>query len=170
MPFTPQNDLGTVAGANCYVTLEFFQSYCADRNLSLDNYEEAAQQAAGINVTAMIDSSLWKGERLVEDQTTEFPRSCLYDRAGRLMEGLFTKLKHATCEYMYFALQNGGSLYVNPVISTNGMIATSESKKIGPLEKSTTYMATAPRTRRPCPSGDNLLKEFRLYASSGVIR
>ena len=165
-----QDDDGNVADANAYLALEEFQAYCVDRGLNIDAYDNDQQNAAIVIATAYIDNDRWAGELLNEVQVTQFPRSYLYDRAGRLVEGLFRQLKHGCAEYAYQSLLNGGRLELTPTFGTNGLIAVSETKKIGPLEKSTSYMAGSQYTKRPYPTADKLLAEFRKSVGQRVIR
>ncbi len=171
MALVLQTDDGTTANANAYISLAEFQSYCADHGLNLDDYDETEHQSPSILVaTAYIDTFAWNGRILYELQTTEFPRECLYDRSGRLVEGIFPKLKSACCEYAYQALLNGGRLELTPQVGPNGLIALSETKKLGPLEKTTSYMASAAMGNRSYPNADKLLAEFRKSIGPRVIR
>jgi hypothetical protein len=170
MSYTVQNDAGTVVDANVYQTLDEFKAYCADRAMDVSNYDDAAMQAANIIATAYIDNDAWKGELLTDEQTTQFPRACLYDRAGRQVQGIFRQLKQANSEYAYQALLNGGRLELTPQFGANGLIAVAETKKLGPIEKTTSYMAGGQYTRKPYPTADKLLAEFRKSTGQRVIR
>ena len=170
MAFTVQNDAGSVADANAYITLAEFNAYCTDRAMAIEDYDDDQRRAAIIVATAYIDNDPWNGELLTDEQTTQFPRACLYDRADRLAEGIFRQLKSGCSEYAFQALLNGGRLELTPTFGANGLIAVSESKKIGPLEKTTSYMASSQTTRKPYPAADKLLAEFRKSIGPRVIR
>lgn len=99
MAFTVQNDGGTQAGANAYADDAYYKAYWKDRGV-------VVTQGAGEIEAALIEAAdyldfaySYGGVRLLETQTTEFPRDALYRRDdGVEITGVPDLVKEAACE------------------------------------------------------------------------
>lgn len=105
MAFSVQNDTGTVTDANAYITVAEFHAYWADRNVDTSAMTDEQVQGRIVEATQYIDTRYQYAGHKVEgrDQTTEFPRDCLYDRFCNLVEGVPREVKQACAEYAYAA-------------------------------------------------------------------
>ena len=137
MAFVVEDGNGT-PGANSYAELFELEDYAVHR-LDLTGYSEAQQQAA-----LVIASSDWldgthalASRRLTETQGLHFPT---------VAHGLPTDIKIAAIKAALLELQ--GLLRVDlSAISQTGSIE-SESKGLGPLQKSVTYRAGSAQTSK----------------------
>lgn len=168
MAFQVQNDTGTQANANSYVTVDEFKTYIADRLIEIDG-GDAEIQAAAIQATDYIDLHNFKGSRLTDDQTTQFPRDDLYDDKYNLVEGIPAGLKSACFEYMLQVLKSQDLMPV-PTVDASGGVVVSKSSSVGPVSESITYQEGYVRTSRPFPKADALLRPFLKSSSGRVVR
>lgn len=101
-------------------------------------------------------------------QPLEFPRSGLFDRSGRSVNGIPLKLRQATAEYAVRAL--AAALAPDPESNSRLQPVTSFREKVGPIEEETTYAEGGqPVITVPYPDADRLLAEY-VTAAGGVIR
>lgn len=97
-------DGSCVSGANCYVTLDFADSYMRDTGRTdWSSLDEETRKACLINATKYIDSTYsrlgWKGARKYHRrQSLDFPRVELFDKDGDEVLGIPEELKQAVCE------------------------------------------------------------------------
>lgn len=161
MALTVQNDLGTVPNANGYIDLEYFQQYFQDRAIDISDFEDDQIKGAIVSATSYIDLKEFKGTKLEEDQTTEFPRDEMEDRYGNAVEGIPSNLKKATAEYARQACLNGGELAAAPTVAANGQQIQSFKEKVGPIEEETVYAANGSfMIFKPYPIADALIASF----------
>lgn len=165
MAFTVQSDEGDVADANAYIDVDFFTSYHTDRNVTAvvdSEYDETSIKGAIVGATDYMDNRFkLKGEKLDEDQTTEFPRD--------EWTGIPRKWKAACAEYALNGLVNG-KLAPTPEYDATGLQIASKREEVGPLKEETTYVQTSrPLLFKPYPAADMLMKEF-IASSTRVIR
>ena len=175
--------------ANGYITVDFLTDYLTDRGrLSENNFntaDNAAKEAAIIAASEYLDI-IWGprlgGHRLKPPSTSsstadsntqglEFPRSGLYDRAGRLVTGVPLRVEQATAEYAVRA--HSTSLFQDPTTDETGRTVTERSTRVGPIEESVRYEESSTVTQlvKPYPAADNLLSEYITGVSTGrVIR
>lgn len=143
MAFTPQDDAGSVAGANAYIDLAYFTAYHTDRNVTnvVDgNYETADIQAAIIKATDFIDSRYsFVGDRKSRDQTTEWPRYDAEDRDEYLIFGIPHQVQEACAELALAELETAGSLFPTIPTDASGRQIKSQSSKLDVLESSVEY-------------------------------
>lgn len=139
MALTVQNDTGTQAGADAYVSVATFESYSDNRNrttVSDGTYSDEAVEAAIRAATQYIDTiGRWKGVQVEDDQSTEFPRTGLTDWSGRTVSGIPQRVKDACCELAFKALSE--ELYED--LDRGGRVA---SESVGPI--SVSYFNDAP--------------------------
>lgn len=161
MAFTVEDGTG-VAGANSYVTLAYADTYFADRAVTDWVASDGKKQSALIKATDYIEtrwSKRFKGNRQFDTQELSFPRYRLYDSEGKLVEGIPTALKKATCEYALRALS--ADLLPDPVLTDNGQQIAVKREKIGPIEEETQYqVGGSPAVLRPYPAADRLLQDY----------
>jgi hypothetical protein len=156
MAFTVQDSNGSVAGANAYIDVAFFNTYHTDRNVTdvVDgNFETAAIQAAIILATDFIDSRYqFVGDRKSRDQTTEWPRFDAEDRDEYLVFGIPHQVEEACAELALAELNSAGSLFPTIPTDASGRQIKSQSSKLDVLESSVEYFggdSGAASTRPP---------------------
>lgn len=108
----PQDDSGTVAGANAYHDLPFVDQYF--RNVGFTSWatrDETRAEELILYVTQTTDAifaTRYLGYRLRQDQTTEFPRGNLREvNSGWWVYGIPLKVKYAMCEFIRRAFMYG---------------------------------------------------------------
>jgi hypothetical protein len=119
-----------LSNADCYASVASMDAYLAKRNIVLTNTEAEKEAALVVSAQDWIDGQhSFSHERLTEDQALEFPR----DNEIGLPEAIVT----ANIKAAHMQIQ--GLLMVDySTLNKQGVIA-SESKSVGPLDKSTTY-------------------------------
>lgn len=164
---TPQDDTGEVAGANGYIDPTFFAAYHVDRG---NTYTATSDQIkiAIIRATDHIDTvNEYKGERLADDQTTEFPRAGLTDGRGGLIEGLPLNLQKACAEYGLRALS--AQLIPDSDDPTVGGSIKRTRSKVDVIEDEIEYTdGGGPGSRLPAyPAADLLLRAYVVSGGGG---
>jgi len=160
MAVNVQNDTGTTASANSYVSLVDFKAFCADRGLVISAYSDATINGKLIQSCDYIDMRwTYIGTKYDEDQTTEFPREILEDGVYENTE-IFANLVKAACLYTYYALSN--DLIAISISNTEGNIS-SIKEKVGAIESNISYAGSSGGNSYPIvPAADNLLRPYIL--------
>lgn len=168
MAFTVQDNNGSVANANAYISLAEFQEYHADRGNSLAAYNDAAQQAAIIRATDYLDQRFrFVGEkRQGRLQTTQWPREDVDDVDGYTVTGIPPEVKEATAEYALRALT--AALAPDPTRDASGVPILSKSESVGPVSESTTFAAGAVFRMPRYPDADQKLVKAGLVCAGGI--
>lgn len=166
MAFLVEDGTG-IAGATAYADIAFCDEYHADRGNDAWTAADAMKQAAILKATDHVErlySRRWIGCRGSEGQGLSWPRLYAYDHDGYLLEGVPEALKRAVAEYALRALS--ATLIPDPS-ATVGEVA-SETKRVGPIEKTVEYRIRSSRIPR-YPAADLLLRPL-LSSSGGVMR
>jgi hypothetical protein len=156
-----QNEAGTVANANSYVTVDEFKAYhdmrgnayTADNTEGDTEIEQALVRA--FDYMERTYRSLFIGTKLTntEAQTTEWPREDAVGRDGVEYEGIPRILKEAQSEYALRALS--GDLLADTRASGQ-QVLSARSVSVEGISKSETYSGS--RTQEPSyPLADLLL-------------
>jgi len=140
MAFIIQDDTGTIADANSYVTVQEFKDYWTDRNTDYTGLADAIIQSALIQSTSYIDARYtYAGFKLEGySQTTEFPRDDLFvcsTQSTFQVEGIPREIKQACNEYAQ-RIVAGGDLQADE--NPEGSIKR-KKEKIGALEEEIEY-------------------------------
>lgn len=157
MTFLVQNDTGTVSGANSYNTVQEFRDYWTDRGVDYSSLTDTDVEYLLIKATDYVDTRfIYEGSRLEKrDQSTEFPRSCLYDSECNEVEGVPDEIKQAVNEYA--AYQNTTDLFVNISSTSSGI--RREKKKVGPIMKDVEYQgSSSSNTYSTITKPDNIIR------------
>lgn len=156
MALTPQNDLGTVLGANGYISVAEYQAYHEEvgTTLSRDQQDEDKVAAAIIRASRHLDlvyGPRFPGTRLAVGQTTLWPRAgVVNDETPPVpITGLPSLLKQATAELAARAVT--GPLTLDTPASAGERVVKSIREKVGPLEEETQYETGAPVTVTSVP-------------------
>lgn len=150
MPLTVENGTG-LTNADSYVSVADFKAYCDGRGYSYTGITDAVLEQKLRLATDYVDTIFrYKGVRLVNGQSREFPRSTLIDDSGYEVTGLPARVVRATCELAFKATSE--DLYVD--LDRGGRV-TSES--VGPISVSYAPDAPAGKTFR---FAENLLKPY----------
>lgn len=162
MAFTPQNDSGTVAGANAYGSLAGFKTYHDDRGNSYAAYTDQELQEAIVAATDFLDYRwTFVGVRLSDDQATEWPRRDAEDAQGYVKTGVPTEVVEATYEYALLAAAAtaaGSSLDPTPDRDSSGSAVMAKREKVGPIEESKTLAGSGTYVPPEYPVADRKLR------------
>lgn len=169
MAFLVQDDNGSVANANAYITVEFFKSYHQDRgNVIPGSPTDPDLERAIVRATDYLDQRFaFVGRRLRNDQTTEWPRISAYDRDRYLVNGIPPQVKEATAQYALRALS--AELNPDPARDSTGAKIQSKSQEVGPIAQSITYVSGAVFEMPTYPAADSLLRRSGLTVSGGLV-
>lgn len=159
--------------ANSFASVEFADSYFADRNIIAWSGSEPEKQGWLIQATDYIITRFY-GRFYGEMEYSADPAQALpYPRiVAYVSVGMPLNLLKATAEYALRAKK--GSLAPDAVYTASGQVIQAQKKKVGPIETETTYASGtggSANLLRPYPAADMLLKG--LVRSSGgreVIR
>lgn len=137
MAFTLQDDTGTVAGANAYLSIADFRAYWTNKNVVTTALVDAVVQGLIVEATQYIDQRYeYCGVPLDgRDQTTQFPRDCLYDRYGNLVGGIPREVKNAVAEYAY----KGYTTALSQTFTSTEQNVIEEMDKVDVIETSRKY-------------------------------
>lgn len=168
MAFTVQDNTGTVANANAYITVAEFKAYHDDRGNDYSALTpDSVIEKRIVKATDHIDySHQYFGEKLVlATQTTEFPRSNLYDVDGNLIKGIPQAIKDACAEY---ALRT--DLVVDAPAVAGGAGIKRERVKLDVLETETEYAGSSAipvRTQAIIPAADRIISRSGFAVRTG---
>lgn len=164
--FTEEDGTG-LEDSNSYSSLAFSEEYLGDAWAASDGVKEAALMAATEYLDLRWGSKL-RGIPLAELQALEFPRSGLYDRYGRVIEGIPQEIAKATC--LYAAEHVAGTLYPNPSSSTSKDVKRKKTV-VGPITTEVEYQGSSTDASwLSFPKADKFVKEFITQGSQGVMR
>jgi hypothetical protein len=159
MTLVTESGTGLNPAANTYIDATFFATYHEERGNTVTADDDAIEAAIFRAMDRLEYGYLYRGWKSTSTQPCEFPRSDLYDRYGRLVQGIPLALKRAQAELSLRALE--GSL--DPDLERGGLV-TSES--VGPI--STSYSAGAP-AGTSYPLVDKLLADLLVNGGSTSV-
>ncbi|UGL62840.1 virion structural protein [Xanthomonas phage MET13-T1] len=135
MAFNQQDNDGTVDGANAYTDPATVRAYWADRGVDLSAKTDTELQQAIVNATTYLDARYsWVGWQRRRLQGTQWPRGGVTS----FLRGLPPALTVAVCMVANRAL-SGKPLMPDPTFDASGQKVTQVTKKVGPIELSTTF-------------------------------
>lgn len=159
--------------ANSYATVAELKAYFDLRGFSYAGKTDDQLASALIQATDYIENKYrgkFKGKIEFPDtpQALSFPRLCLYDLNGVVVEGVPTRLKNATIEYAKRALT--ALLAPDPTTGDSGAYVASQTETIGPITESVTYAnGGIPSITKAYPAADKYMVDY-VASSSGVMR
>ena len=165
MALVVQDPVNPTTDANAYIDVVAFKAYHDERGNGYTASDTEIGQAI-VRATDYMDSRwTFAGSRLDLEQSTECPRSGVYDpTTSWLLDPYPPELEEACAEYAMAAL--AGSLYPSPNIDTTGKSVKSVRKKADVLEKETEYFGPTSKTPWTAfPLADGRMKRTRLLAS-----
>lgn len=177
MAFTVQNDSGSVAQANAYVTVAEFKAFQDDRGGNYAAYSDSLIEKAVVRATDFLDTRYsFVGVQRDVGQGTQFPRwlegkefSATYVKLPQ--SGIPRALKHATSLLAMRSL-GGVVLLPDPTFNVAGQVV-GVKKKVGPIETDTQYAEVAPGMQQEAPKFpdvDLLLRNAGLLGATGSKR
>lgn len=169
MGLTVQDNNGSVAGANAYITVQQFKNYHADRGADTSAFDDEAIEAAIIRATDYLDQrfNFVGKKRLGRDQTTEWPRSDAWDRDRYYINDIPPEVKEACAEYALRAL--AAELNPDPERNASGVAVLSKSEAVGPISESVTFVGGAMFQMPKYPAADQKLVRAGLVRSGGTL-
>ena len=167
MAFIVQDPDAPLSTANAYISVADFKAYHDDRGNAYSASDTEIEQAI-VRATDYMDSRwTFAGAREDIDQSTECPRSGVYDsRTGFTVDPYPTELTEAAAEYTMSAL--AGSLYAAPNIDNTGLKVKITKKKVAVLETETEYFQGGSNSNAwvGYPVADGKMKKTRLLTST----
>lgn len=169
MGLTVQDNNGSVAGANAYITVQQFKDYHADRGADTSAFDDEAIEAAIVRATDYLDQRfLFVGERRYgREQTTEWPRTSAWDRDRRYINDIPVEVKEACAEYAIRALSQ--VLNPDPERDATGRPIHSKAQSVGPISESVTFVGGAVFQMPKYPAADQKLVRAGLVRSGGTL-
>lgn len=170
MSFVVEDGTG-VEDANAGVDVAWVDSYHADRGNSNWVGTEDVKEKAIVRATDYVEQiygGSFMGGPLYAGQSLSFPRCDLWIN-GAVVEEVPDPYKKALAELALRAL--AGPLLPDPEVEANGRAVTGRTEKVGPIEESTTYLASSDVRVRPIyPTVDRLLRQLISYSGGRTIR
>jgi hypothetical protein len=149
------------------MAVQDFKDYHDDRGNAYTASDTEIEKAI-VRATDYMDSRwTFAGSRLDADQSTECPRSGVYDPNTSLLVNQYpSELEEACAEYAMSALAS--SLYPSSNVDATGLQVKMTRKKADVLEKETEYFQTggSSSAKRAWPVADGKMKKTRLLAST----
>lgn len=137
MAIVVQTDDGTAAGANAYPTVAEFKAYHDARGNSYTTDDSLIEQAI-IRATDYVDQRFrFRSTKLLQAQTTAFPRVLFEDDDGFDVTGIPAALKNAVIEYSLRALAQ--PLFQDAPAPEGGRVIDAITQKVDVLEQAITY-------------------------------
>jgi len=171
MALVVQNNTGSQAGANAYISVAEFKAYHDDRGNDYSGAaDDTAIEYAIIKATDYIDQRFnFVGKKMLgRDQTTEWPRSNAWDKDRYYITDLPTEVKDACAEYALRAIS--AVLNPDPDRDTTGQAVQSKSETVGPISESVTFVSGAIFTMPKYPAADQKLIKAGLVRRGGDLR
>lgn len=168
MSFIVQDPDAPKSDANAYLTVAEWKAYFDDRGITYTASDTEIEYAI-VRATDFIDSRwTFAGSREDADQSTECPRSGVYDPMNGLeLYGYPDELKEACAEYSK-SVTDGTSLYPSPNVDATGRSIKMSRKKVAVLERETEYFQGSMSPNKipwiSHPLGDGKMKKTRLLA------
>lgn len=169
MGLTVQDDNGSVAGANAYITVEEFKTYHADRGNAFSSFTDPQIASAIVRATDYLDQRFsFVGQRLQgRDQSTEWPRYVARGRDDYAINGIPVEVKEAVAEYALRALS--AALNPDPERGGTGAAIAAKSESVGPISDSVTYVSGSVFTLPKYPAADQRLIKAGLTRTGGTV-
>lgn len=166
--FILQTDDGTAAGANAYIDTTEMLSYWDTHGRDYSSSTSDELKVAIIYSTSYVDQRYkYLGTRLAEGQTTEFPRSDLYDCRGDEVDGVPETIKSATAEYAGRYIDN--SSLQSDITDVDALSGRVTKEKLGPIEIQYKGGMSASGQYPSYPTADNLLKSSCFTITGNMI-
>lgn len=164
MAFSVQDDAGSVADANAYLTVASFKSYHDDRGNDYLTYSDDEIERAIVAGSDYLDSRwCFIGTRCTAEQSTAWPRRDAVDSSGFTRTGIIADVTEAAAEYAFIALS--GELNPTPDRDSTGRDVVSKREKVGSIEEETKYAGSALYAPPEYPVADRKLR--RVITASG---
>jgi hypothetical protein len=165
-----QDDNGTVLNANSYTDEQFFKDYFEEQgDEEAVTAEDETIKAALVRAKRFMDSRWnFKGEMVVSDASSAFPRYDLTDAAGNIVLGVPLQAKWAQCEYARLTL-DGTPLNPTPTRDASGARVVQTSERVGPISESKTFASGGVYEPPEWPVPDSILKKAGFVMMGGTL-
>lgn len=170
MALTVQTDDGTASGANAYPSVAEFKAYHDARGNAYTDDDVLIAEGI-IRATDYVDQRFrFRSTKLLQAQTTAFPRVLFTDDDGFDVTGIPVALKNATNEYALRAMT--APLFQDAPAPDGGRIIDAITQKVDVIEQAITY---APSTgggnavMPAYPPADLMLQRAGLIISGRIL-
>lgn len=170
MALIVQDNTGSVAGANAYITVAEFKAYHDARGGDYSGAaDDTALEQAIIRATDYLDQrfNFVGKKRIGRDQTTEWPRTDAWDRDRYYITDVPNEVKEACAEYALRAI--AATLNPDPDRDASGQLVQSKSESVGPISESVTFVSGAVFVMPKYPAADQRLIKAGLVRTSGTV-
>ncbi len=164
MAFIVQDPDAPLTTANAYISVVAFKAYHDDRGNAYSATDTEIEQAI-VRATDYMDSRwTFAGSRQDLEQSTECPRSGVFDPdTSYEVDRYPPELEDACAEYSMSAL--AASLYPVSNVDTTGHAVKRLRKKVDVIEKETEYFHTGGSAWTAYPLADGKMKRTKLLTS-----
>lgn len=165
MALVVQDPVNPITTANAYIDVVAFKAYHDDRGNTYTANDTEIEQAI-VRATDYIDSRwTFAGSRVDLEQSTECPRSGVYDpTTSWLLDGYPPELEEACAEYTMLAI--AGTLYPTSNIDTSGQSVKKYRRKADVVEKEVEFFSAGSGiSYLKYPVADGKMKATRLLMS-----
>lgn len=169
MAFLVQDDSGSIANANAYITEAEFMAHHDDRGGDYSAYTSVQIQQAIVQATDYLDVRFrFVGERQAVRQRTAWPRLGAVDANDDTRGGVPHEVKEACADYALIAA--AGTINPAPTLDATGRVVQKKREKVGPIEEETEYAGGAAFVMPKYPEADRRLTMSGLVVAGRTIR
>lgn len=183
MAFTVE-DGSRPAGANSYITVQFFRDHHTDRGRDalISDIADADVQSACIRATDYSDKRWGKrlrGVKSTSSQSLQWPRLSAFDNANHILNDVPLLQQKAVAEYAWIIANQEKDLAppvgvpfatVDPetgeVTDASGVV--SKSEQVGPIKETLRYGDTSSERRVPMTSSGNMIQNIPEYPEADL--
>jgi hypothetical protein len=168
MSLLVQDDTGTIAGANSYITVAEFTAYHASRD-NVYTATDSKIETALVRAADYLDQRFnFRGQKLTgRSQTTMWPRMSCWDNSNYPVNGIPVEVKDSQAEYALRALT--AALNPDPTSDATGAAVQAKLEVVGPIKEETTFVSGATFQIPNYPAADLKLTRAGLVVSGGRI-
>lgn len=164
-----QDETGTVAGANAYISVAAFKAYHDARGNSYTADDPSIEKAI-IKATDYLDGRFrFVGRALAARvQRTSWPRVGAYDRDRQIINGIPVEVAEATAEYALRAL--AADLLPDPSRDASGARIAAKAESVdGAVSESVTFAGGGAFTLPKYPAADAKLRKAGLVRDGAML-
>lgn len=154
--------------ANAYVTVAEFKSYCNGRGIDYSSKLDVEIEQAIVRATDYTDGRwIYEGLKYDDDQSTEVPRSEVFNKAGYSIDDIPAVFKLGVCEYTQIDLIQGLTLMPNSQDNTQAGALSYERRKADVVETERHWSTNKGFQQAKWPLADKYIHRSGLLGQQG---